>query len=386
MWKNGDIMTLSLLLLLLVAVFITAYDDRGSRSSGVAAAAFQNNCAQYSNASRMTPSTTITSVHKSVPSTPCSIPSATVTRPTGRNSVSSTTTRIWSRTSDDGDREKPSSTAKTILDTTTESMFVDDSASGDSNNMSGTGGDDDGFGASVSINRKIKSNSNDDYGFGASVPSKSANDSVAELRTMVADVRTRNIRTAIASVLLAFGTYAWQFTHPVSGIEILVDLQQHATPIELALGDRNEKPTVIDFWAPWCTNCQVMAPMVKSIEQQYGDRINFVMINADEMNVKHDGDTRILTNGDIIERFRVDAIPHLALVSSSGDVITALIGPVPRSVLEADMDALLQIQQPSADSSSVVDVQAKLPYAMLDVFSNEANPNIARNVNSLFSK
>ena len=51
-----------------------------------------------------------------------------------------------------------------------------------------------------------------------------------------------------------------------------------------------------------------------------------------------------MINGDeaqawpYIEAFRVDAIPHLALVSKEGDVETALIGPIPKSVLEADLE------------------------------------------------
>jgi hypothetical protein len=49
-----------------------------------------------------------------------------------------------------------------------------------------------------------------------------------------------------------------------------------------------------------------------------------------------DGDKR--ASGDLIEAFGVDAIPHLALVSAEGDVMTALIGPIPKTVLEADLD------------------------------------------------
>lgn len=55
-----------------------------------------------------------------------------------------------------------------------------------------------------------------------------------------------------------------------------------------------------------------------------------------------------MVNGDLreswpmIERFGVDAIPHLAMIGSDGYVETALIGPIPRNVLRADLDVMIE--------------------------------------------
>ena len=76
-----------------------------------------------------------------------------------------------------------------------------------------------------------------------------------------------------------------------------------------------------------------------------------------------------MVNGDrpeawpLIERFGVDAIPHVAMISAEGDVETALIGPIPKRVLEADLDALLA-------NANGADQKTELPYKMLDVFVN----------------
>merc|ERR1712165_67899 len=88
----------------------------------------------------------------------------------------------------------------------------------------------------------------------------------------------------------------------------------------------NGKPTIIDFWAPWCENCKKAAPTLYSIEEEYKSKVNFVMVNGD-----------LDENWGLIERLGVDAIPHLCMISSDGIVETALIGPIPKSVLQADL-------------------------------------------------
>jgi hypothetical protein len=61
--------------------------------------------------------------------------------------------------------------------------------------------------------------------------------------------RKRNVTVAIASVALAVLNYLWQWTHPITPIQLLVSMQQQSTPLT-EIG-RNHKPTVMDFWAPW---------------------------------------------------------------------------------------------------------------------------------------
>ncbi len=87
-----------------------------------------------------------------------------------------------------------------------------------------------------------------------------------------------------------------------------------------------------------------------------------------------------MVNGDLsqnwplIKRFGVDAIPHLAMVGSDGFVETALIGPIPRSVLKADLDVMIQngksrnVGGDDAGNVSSSKGKIELPYTMYDAF------------------
>ena len=79
----------------------------------------------------------------------------------------------------------------------------------------------------------------------------------------------------------------------------------------------NGKPTVVDFLAPWCKNCKSSAPTLKMVEDKYKDWVNFVTVNAD-----------LLDAGGLVNRFDVDAIPSIALISTDGDIKTTLILPI----------------------------------------------------------
>lgn len=104
-----------------------------------------------------------------------------------------------------------------------------------------------------------------------------------------------------------------------------------------------------------------MAPTMRQVTEDYKDKVNFVLVNGDK------GES-----WPSIEAFGVDAIPHMALVSSDGEVETALIGPVPKRVLEADLDGTYCIVSPRL-LSNVLKLRIwsflKCPYSHTQSFS-----------------
>lgn len=208
------------------------------------------------------------------------------------------------------------------------------------------------FGDVVSISRPASSTPSM---FGEETPKTTTSKPSSGLSDveMLKQRKTRNIAVAILSVCLAMGNYAYQWTHPVTPIQLLVNMERSSAPLS-DIG-KNSKPTVIDFWAPWCENCRYMAPTMFQIEETYKDKVNFVMVNADDPD-----------NWPLIVALGVDAIPHMALLESDGTADTALIGAVPKEWLSDNLDVLVDNASKGAEQTT----KRPLPHQMLDVFAN----------------
>lgn len=138
-------------------------------------------------------------------------------------------------------------------------------------------------------------------------------------------VRVRNVLIALSAIALSVALFIGFKAKTTT-----VSLEQLATtsvPLELALS--NDKPTMMEFYADWCTVCQAMTKDMAHLREHYGETVNFVMLNVDN--------TKWLPE---LVHYRVDGIPHFVFLDRQGAAIATTIGEQPRPILEANLMAL----------------------------------------------
>ena len=89
----------------------------------------------------------------------------------------------------------------------------------------------------------------------------------------------------------------------------------------------SELPVLVDFWAEWCQPCQMIAPIVEELAEEYDGKIEFKKIDID-------------SNPLTPQAYGIRGIPAL-LIFQNGEVIDQIIGAQPKAVLKDRIDSIL---------------------------------------------
>lgn len=82
--------------------------------------------------------------------------------------------------------------------------------------------------------------------------------------------------------------------------------------------------TVVDFWAPWCGPCRMVAPMIEQLAEEYAGRVTFAKLNVDEA-------------PGTAGKYGIRSIPTIGLFKD-GEPVDGVVGVVPQEQLATLID------------------------------------------------
>ena len=87
-------------------------------------------------------------------------------------------------------------------------------------------------------------------------------------------------------------------------------------------------PVLVDFWAPWCGPCRMLAPVIDELASDYDGKVLIAKVNTDE-------------NHAVPGKFSIMGIPTVILFKG-GKEVERLVGARPKQALAERLDALLK--------------------------------------------
>ncbi|MFK5634304.1 MULTISPECIES: thioredoxin [unclassified Ornithinimicrobium] len=86
---------------------------------------------------------------------------------------------------------------------------------------------------------------------------------------------------------------------------------------------QHDGPVLVDFWAPWCGPCKMIAPILEELSKEWGDKLTIAKLNTDE-------------NPEITRQYGITGIPTMN-VYQGGQVVKTIVGALPKKKLAQEM-------------------------------------------------
>jgi len=90
-------------------------------------------------------------------------------------------------------------------------------------------------------------------------------------------------------------------------------------------------PVIVDFWAPWCGPCKMVAPLLEKIAKEYAGKVLVAKVNTDE-------------NPEWAMKYGVQGIPTMLLIYD-GKIVNRQVGALPEPMLREVIEQFMDVVQ-----------------------------------------